>query len=648
MKLKPAQLVAPGIAVCVIALVCLVQLRRIDLFERLERITYDLRVRTAQRFPAPVATNLGAVSISDNTIRAMQDGTLGFHYGLYWPRHIYGRVLRELDRQGARAVAFDILFSETRSDQGTVPMIGGRREQVETFLRRVHPGQEPITITDRGQLVTYVESDDYFAWQLRHCNRGILAAEHGVPPADLFTTNALAIGDISADSDSDGVLRRARAFQFYTNWHWAFKMAETNRDDNGMTLGIVLGHAQFEPGKIIFPRGTNEPVVIPVDTENTFDLTDFYGSNLPPGMSRKQRAFTVERVWHMGIVLACEALGLDLDEVAVNMDEGTITLHGTNGLIQIVPVDADGYFYINWELQALDPRLKQEPFEKLLWQDRMQSDGRDMGTNQWRDRVVVIGSSTTGNDLTDHGATPLEKNTLLVSKHWNVANSIITGRFIHRASPGTEFGLIAVLGLLTALLTLRLPTFTAAAAVLLMAVGYCIVAFFLYVEYRYWLPLVLPVVGAMFLEHGVLVTYRVFFEEREKRRVKSVFSRIVSPNVVNELLEAENLALGGARREVTVLFADVRDFTELTDVTQERAEDLVRQQKLTGEAAEMCFDDSARETLNTVNLYLACVADTVKQHDGTLDKYIGDCVMAFWGAPTPQPAARAGLRACGH
>jgi adenylate cyclase len=63
--------------------------------------------------------------------------------------------------------------------------------------------------------------------------------------------------------------------------------------------------------------------------------------------------------------------------------------------------------------------------------------------------------------------------------------------------------------------------------------------------------------------------------------------------------------------------------------------EFVRERQLDSAAAEACFDESARETLNTVNLYLATVANAVKTHGGTLDKYIGDCVMAFWGAPTP-------------
>jgi adenylate cyclase len=305
---------------------------------------------------------------------------------------------------------------------------------------------------------------------------------------------------------------------------------------------------------------------------------------------------------------------------------------------RVIPVDPDGYFYIDWCLPPNDPQLTQEAIQGLLWQDylRLTAQTNDLH-ERWNGKLVVVGSSATGSDLTDRGATPLSPDTLLVSQHWNVANSIITGRFIHRAPLTVEWGLITVLGIVAALATWKSRALVASGLVALVAAGYAGLGFALYVQTRYWLPLVLPLAGSLVMTHVFLVTWRVVFEQAEHRRVKSIFSKIVSPKIVNELLAAETLSLGGARREITVFFADVRGFTELTDTSQDRVAEFVRQNNLTGAAADACFDEQAQETLNTVNLYLGIVADTVIRHDGTLDKFIGDCVMAFWGAPTPNP-----------
>ena len=640
MKFKPVKLAPAFIAVGVIALVCSVRVLRFDFVERLEWMTYDLRVRAALNFPKPAATNLGAVFITDNSIKALQDSRLWtldrsikLRSSTDWPRHIYGRVLRELSAQGARAVALDILFGELREVHDPVPIGGARRLEAERFYKTIHSGQEPTTFTDQGEELTLLDSDDYFAWQLRNSGQAILATEQGVLPHPLFATNAMALGDISADSDSDGVLRRARAFTYYRRWHEAFRQLEADRE-----YGVDLSKAEFEPGKIILPRTEADPIVFPVDAENNFELADFGGDKLPPGMPSKAKAYVDERVWHMGVVLAAQTLQLDLQHPEIDPSHGTLTLHGPGGIKRVIPVDAHGYFYIDWEIRATDARLQQQPIEKLLFDDQMRLSGQSpQSSRRWQDKIVVLGSSTTGNNLTDQGPTPLDRKTLLVSKHWNVANSIITGRFIRRTSLATDLVLVAILSVLAALLTWQLPPLQASLSVLLAATAYLTIAFWTYIQQRYWLPVVLPIMGALLMEHVCLVTWRVVFEQSERRRVKSVFSRIVSPEVVNELLGAEKLALGGARRDITVLFADVRGFTELTDVAQERAGQYIREHNLTESAAEACYDEIASDTLNTVNLYLALVADMVKKHGGTLDKYIGDCVMAFWGAPTDNP-----------
>jgi len=497
-------------------------------------------------------------------------------------------------------------------------------------LRQDHP---PVQMANGGLM----ESDDFFARQMRQAGNVFIPITPEITPPDLFVTNALALGDISTEKDSDGVLRQVKAFRSYRRWHPLIRQLAGRPDPDRPEISLDLARARLTSGKIILPQsGATNVVELAVDADNNFRLADFLGDKLPPGWPSRAKAFTDERVWDMGIVLAARELKLDLDHADADLPHGRIVLRGAHGIERTLPVDADGYFYIDWRLTPNDPRLLRAPVESLLWQDKLRLGGE---TNDWRDvfrgKLVVFGSAAQGNDLTDRGATPLERDTLLVSKHWNVANSLITGRFIQRASLPVELALIVLLGALTALLTWQLRAVSASAAVLLLMLAYIAAGFFAFIQYRYWLPLVFPIAGAMLVEHVCLVTYRVVFEQREQRRVKSVFSKIVSPDVMDELLSAEKLSLGGARREVTVFFADVRGFTTLTDEMQERVAEFVRERQLPPARAEECFDEFAGETLNTVNLYLSVVADAVKKHGGTLDKYIGDCVMAFWGAPTP-------------
>ena len=607
MTFKPAKHAPVIVAVVVIAFVCGLRLWRLDFFERLERSTYDLRAKAALAFPAPVATNLAFVAVEESSLNAVLNGNLGFHFGLLWPRQVYGRLVDELSHEGAKATGFDVLFGELRPDQ-----------------------HAPVEMTD-GRLI---ESDDYFAFQMWRAGNVVIGITPQVVPPDLFATNALALGDISTEKDSDGVLRRVKAFRIYRRWNPYIKyFARPDQYD------LDLDRAQVLPGEIILPQnGSTNVVRLPIDVHTNFSMADLL-SNPPPGTPPKAPAFTDEIVWHMGVVLAALQLGLDLNKAEMDLADGKIILRGPNGLQRTIPVDNQGYFYVDWRITPTDPHLLRAPIEALLWQDKQRLLGQTNGLgDSFRDKIVVVGSAIQGNDQTDQGATPLEKDTLLVSAHWNVANSIIMDRFIRRVPLAGELALIILLGAITAFFTLRLrPAILGSVAVLFLIVAYIAVAFYAYIQFRWWLPLVFPVAGAVFVQHLCLVTWRAVFEEGEKRRVKSVFSKIVSPDVVSELLRVEKLALGGARREITVFFADVRGFTALTDEAQEYSAKFVREHQMDAAAVETYMDESARETLNTVNTYLALVADTVIAHGGTLDKYIGDCVMAFWGAPVANP-----------
>jgi adenylate cyclase len=283
-------------------------------------------------------------------------------------------------------------------------------------------------------------------------------------------------------------------------------------------------------------------------------------------------------------------------------------------------------------MRVNDSRLTQDAFESVI----AYGISRQLGSNvppRFKDKLVVVGSVARAHELSDLGATPLDNETFLTSSYWNVANSVISGRFVRTLPLWADWLLIAILTAAGSVLSCKISPQRAAAAAALLALIYVAGATAAFVFARSWVPLVMPLTGLAFA-YGSLVTYQALFERTEKRRVRQVFSRVVSPSVVEELLKAPDLALVGKRRCVTVMFADIRGFTAMTDDSQERAEQIVQQEKIEGDEAQKIFDSESEEVLGTVNQYLSAIADTIKKNDGTLDKFIGDCVMAFWGAPT--------------
>jgi len=464
---------------------------------------------------------------------------------------------------------------------------------------------------------------------MRQASNIVIALTKEVTPPSLFITNAMAVGDITTDKDPDGILRRVEVFRFYTNWHSAFQRIEANPE-----YAVDLTNAVVEPRQIILKRKDLGDIKIPLDQDGNFDISDLWD-----GPSRKAKPFTVRRAWHMGVILAACELNLDLDKAEIDLPNHSITLRSPRGLKRIIPVDTEGYFYVDWCLPPNHPALTQEPIQDLLRQDMMRLQDQTNGlVNRWRGKLAVIGSAAQiGNNLTDRGATPLSKDTLLVSKHWNVANSIITGRFVRRSPLIVDLALVILLGIIAALLTWELRILTGALLVVLVALAYMFIAAALYIQTRIWLPIVLPVFGAMIMTYVCTIAWRVIFEQEARRRIIESFGTVVSKKILDVILASDSLSLGGKRREITVLFSDVRGFTEFSDTSQERVESYLKQNNLAGAAAEAYIDEQARETLETVNKYLGLVADTIIEHDAVLDKFMGDCVMAFWGAPTPYP-----------
>ncbi len=619
MQLKRATSAPVLIAVCVIVLACAVELSGLKLFKELEFRTYDARVKLTYQLDrsSAVATNLSFVDINDYTIALVNAGLLGKPYGLYWPRHVYGAALRELAFDDAKAVGFDVIFAEKRSDQ-MVDLVDADTKQ-----------------TNRGA------SDWLFATDLRNSGVAIISADSDVMPHPFFATNALAVANITVERDSDGVLRRDLPFKDYRDWH-PFIRQFAAKD------GIILNDTKFDSNQITFFRatyniGTNgekqrEAVIVPVNHDGMIDTTTFVNP-LPPGLPAQFAPYSTYRAWSLGVVMAAQELKIDLNEATI--EPRRIVLHGKNGFTRVIPLEADGSYYIEWSLPVNDPRLTLASFDDVL-DCRVKRERGETVPKEWdqkfQNKLVIIGSTATGNDLSDRGSTSLDSSTFLVSKHWNVANSVITGNFVRTTPTTLKLLLIVLMGALAGFITWRVARpFYGLIFFVCVATAYVSAAFLLHLQFRLWLPIILPVVFSGLVTTGFTLAYRVLVEQTERKRIKSVFSKVVSPVIVNELLKTEGLRVDGVRRRITVYFADVRGFTELTDTMQQQADAYLRDHKLSPEEAETYLSEQARETLNTVSTYLSIIADTIKQRNGTFDKYIGDCVMAFWGAPVSNP-----------
>ena len=229
-------------------------------------------------------------------------------------------------------------------------------------------------------------------------------------------------------------------------------------------------------------------------------------------------------------------------------------------------------------------------------------------------KVALVGTSASG--LLDLRSTPTEKNIPGVTIIAQFIQQIFANEFLQR--PDWLFGAEFLAGLILALLiTLSIQALGPIGGLSVLVGGSGGIIGSSYYFFKSKLFLVDPISPLIIaLSVYVAVTFFNFlFTELERSRVRGAFAQYLSPEMVNRLAESsESLVLGGERKEMTFLFSDIRGFTKISEQ----------------------YKDDPEALTQLINQLLTVLSNAILDHGGTIDKYMGDCIMAFWNAPTDQ------------
>jgi adenylate cyclase len=324
---------------------------------------------------------------------------------------------------------------------------------------------------------------------------------------------------------------------------------------------------------------------------------------------------------HMALQLALIELGLKSDAVKIFADRIDL-VNPAGAVVRTIPLTVHQLVEINWfsrwKNEALNPRTSLA--DVLLYLDDLGSPDAGVRTaaenffQQFAGAIVLIGP--TDQLLQDLAPTPFDDAPVpKVGLHGNLLKTILSGRFLRRMPAWVNSA--ETLGLTFAVVTLAIAGGARGLRYKLFAfvvlVAFVAFGFVLFANYDLVLPMAAPL-GAAFTTSFVAVAWQLIEEEKQKGRIKGMFGTYVSPALVHRMVESgEEPKLGGVEENITAYFSDIQAFSTFSE-------------KL----------DPAH-LVELMNEYLTACTDIVQAEGGTLDKYIGDAVVAIYGAPLALP-----------
>lgn len=313
--------------------------------------------------------------------------------------------------------------------------------------------------------------------------------------------------------------------------------------------------------------------------------------------------------------LALRALMLKLKPTKLVLVDYDLLLMRDKEVLAKIPLDKDGRFRINF-YDTLE-RFGQNTLSAVgIYQNvQLRNQGVDVNTLDYppsffKDKIIVIGSSANG--LKDNKITPMGKSFAGPFIHISTISNVLKKQRLYVVPEYIWFICISLCMILMSFLVLYgknkyfKTIFGAVFIIFIMLVELLLFKFF-----GILLPMLIPLMGLIIGYLGTLV-FISFREEAEKKRVQNAMGKYLAPSVMNEVLKNYDSLVGevGKKKDITVLFSDIRSFTTFSEKY------------------------SPEIVVSILNRYLEKMIDVIFDFNGTLDKIVGDEIMAFWGAPT--------------
>ena len=284
--------------------------------------------------------------------------------------------------------------------------------------------------------------------------------------------------------------------------------------------------------------------------------------------------------------------------ILVRVDQAGVQSVAVPGLE--VPTDRNGRFWVHFNYH--------DPERYVSAKDVLQG---NVPSDRLAGKLVLIGTSAIG--LLDLKTTPLDAAIPGVEVHAQILESVLSKSSLVNPNYaiGAELALAVLFGLAIIVAAPMLP------ASIVIVLGGCLIAgliglsLYLFVEHNLLIDFTYPLISS-WLIYLVLTFVNYFREQKQRRQIRSAFGYYLSPHMVEQLARSpEKLVLGGEERRMTILFSDVRGFTTIFEHYKDDPQGLTR----------------------LMNRFLTPLTNAIIERKGTIDKYIGDAIMAFWNAP---------------